>query len=164
MQCVLESHMLYRKEWGRDKFLLYMLDLNTWLLMNSPKLESPLGLPLIDNLVRHIRKSHWPEKRESPDCNKMNLESRNAGSATRGIKTPSGNEIKLLGSAKVVQDSQVFIWTKINLKSFISKKSCGLWHSWKDMFLQFFGDNLFHLVGNCVLAGFYFNCVAKCYM
>ena len=40
MQCVLASHKLYKKEGGREDFLMFLLDVCTLLLLNTPRLGS----------------------------------------------------------------------------------------------------------------------------
>ena len=92
MQCVLASHKLYKKQGGRNEFLLFMLDLCGMLLQNCPRLE---GKPPADNLVRLTGRNHFPGKREAPDWNKMKSRTKKCRvCAARGIKTQSGNEVK----------------------------------------------------------------------
>ena len=71
MQCVLVSHKLYKIKGGEHEFLIYMLDLCTQLLQNSPRLDGPIRRPAVDNIIRLTRRNHWPGKREAPDWKDM---------------------------------------------------------------------------------------------
>ena len=101
LQCVLASHKLYKKNRGRDEFLLFIHDLCGLLLQNSPRLENPLGRPPMDNLVRLTGRNHFPGKRVAPDWNKMKSRTKKCRvCSARGIKTTSGNEIKTAWTCK----------------------------------------------------------------
>ena len=95
MQCVLASHKLYKIKGGEHEFLIYMLDLCTQLLQNSPKLERPIRRPAVDNIIRLTGRNHWPGKREAPDWKDMKSRTKECRvCVAKGRKTQAGNDIK----------------------------------------------------------------------
>ena len=95
MQCILASHKLYKKKGGEHKFLIFMLDLCTQLLQNTPRLQNPVRRPGEDNIVRLTGRNHWPGKRDAPDWNQMKSRTKICRVClTKGRRTQAGNSIK----------------------------------------------------------------------
>ena len=63
MQYMLASHKLYKKQGGREDFLMYVLEVCTLLLLNTLRLGNPPGRPPVDNIFRLTGRNHWPGKK-----------------------------------------------------------------------------------------------------
>ena len=62
MQCILASHKLYKKKGWEHEFLIFMLDLCTQLLQNTPRLQNPVRRPGEDNIIRLTEETTGQER------------------------------------------------------------------------------------------------------
>ena len=67
MQCALASHKLYKKQGGKDDFLLFLQDVCTLLLQNAPRLEGNPSRVAIDSIARLTARNQWSVKRKTPE-------------------------------------------------------------------------------------------------
>ena len=96
MQCILASHKLYKKTGGGHKFLIFMLDLCTQLLQNTPRLQNPVRRPGEDNIIRLTGRNHWPGRRDAPDWNQMKSRTEICRVClAKERRTQAGNPIKM---------------------------------------------------------------------
>ena len=91
MQCALSAHKLYRLQQGKDAFLIFLLEVYTQLLENSPRLDK--SLKSVDNIARLTGRNHWPARRDSPeDWNKSKSKLKKCRVClARGRRTPKGD-------------------------------------------------------------------------